>query len=205
MDETVDIPVSKLIWHESTRLSKLAPMMESAINGACFPPIDVITVGSRFLIVDGAHRARVAQATNAASIAATVRDLPRCVEVPGWSHMISESTAWSLVSRHRAPNGAEGIADVVVDGELVNLGPDTTSLGALHLAFHGLGQYIADDLDGSQPRDVLFTWHPPRLDVLVEIALSRSPLPHTVTRFAPLLEPKDEFVALPGRQLVGTP
>lgn len=84
--EAIDLRL--LDWHEQVQPLRLASVMESVMEIGVHTPVRVTPRGGRFMILDGAHRARAAQALGHRELPCRVVPLPDRAAVDGWVHQV---------------------------------------------------------------------------------------------------------------------
>lgn len=88
-DGVVDVPVGLLDWHEQVQPLRLASVMESVREIGVREPVRVTARGERYMILDGAHRARSAQALGLRTLPCRTLELADDAPVDGWTHAIA--------------------------------------------------------------------------------------------------------------------
>lgn len=190
------IPARLLVWHEQTDPAKLHRITSAVRRGDSLPPIEAMAIGHRFLVLDGAHRARAHQACHRPEIRAHLHTIPPGARVPGWSHSIPRDAAAELARLFPLPMDTPGQAEIVLDGVRRHVGTASQRPRDVFLACHqiariayarGIRPLRPESTDAPSVDTATMTWRPPTVGTLWVIASSLGPLPATVTRFAPIL------------------
>ncbi len=115
-DGVVDVPVESLDWHEQVQPLRLASVMESVQEVGVREPVRVTPRGDRYMILDGAHRARSAQALGLRTLPCRLLELADDAPVDGWTHAIagrvelsSSSGTGDLVARIHDAHGTRDL------------------------------------------------------------------------------------------------
>lgn len=93
-----DIPVALIDWHEQVQPLRLASVMESVQEVGVREPVQVTPRGGRYMILDGAHRARSAQALGLRTLPCHTVEVPDDAPVDGWTHAIAGQVDLSPLS-----------------------------------------------------------------------------------------------------------
>ncbi|TWP35963.1 ParB N-terminal domain-containing protein [Leekyejoonella antrihumi] len=185
-----EVDIRLVDWHEQVQPLRLAAVMESVLEIGVREPVQVARRGDRFMVLDGAHRARAAQALGQRTLQCRLIDLPDDAPVDGWIHRLPGQLPLDAVALRE--DGAGRVVALVSDGGGTRdlrapLANDGSYFAALHTLSRLYRNTPYERVEAGDPATSVGTeigWVMPTWGTICELVEDYGLLPAGVTRLS---------------------
>jgi len=198
-DGLCDIDIRQIDWHEQVQPLRLAAVMESVLEVGVRNPVQLTRRGDRFMVLDGAHRARAAQALGHRTLRCRVVELADEAPVDGWTHRLpgdlSLDTPDGAGQTSPRTDGAGRLVARIGDrhgvrelrAPLANDGSYFEALHTLSRCYRHLPYERVETFDPAVAVGTEIAWVMPTWGTICELVEDYGLLPAGVTRLSPHL------------------